>query len=241
MFATATTATNVLGLKSITKQDLVADIHDGRLIPDLLTGIPSVYGRQGKLAQFTDVVPPGTIMLYTNAIDNYKLVPEDSWVLCDGAFYGIDDPRYTRLFKVIGFTYGIESAGAQFHVPNIPPLLVTDNSSKGAGTALMPAATVYNGLTGKIGGFPDTNGAAFNVEISNNKYSVTLASTGIGYTTLTQVSIPGNLFVSMGGETPKNDILVTVLNTGTDFSITGYSYQGIPPQIGISVPYLIKL
>ena len=74
---------------------------------------------------YSNVVHTGMINLYSG------LVPPDGWRWCDGAVYSPSNPVYTKLFSVIGYTYG-NNAG-DFIVPNMTATTFV-NTSPGTGT-----------------------------------------------------------------------------------------------------------
>ena len=88
-------------------------------------------------------------------------------------------------------------------------------------------AAVYTMLTGNYTGLGE--GAVWQVVRNGYKYNVTLVSGGTGYSRLEEITILGT---SLGGETPLNDLVITITSvnsiTGeiTAFDQSGYGIGG---------------
>jgi hypothetical protein len=74
---------------------------------------------------YSSIAHPGMVVSYAGN------VPPDGWRWCDGAIYSPANPVYSRLFAVIGYTYG-NNAG-DFIVPNMTATTFV-TTSPGTGT-----------------------------------------------------------------------------------------------------------
>lgn len=91
-----------------------AKIADGSLLAADLSGS----------LQADALIPPGTVVPFSGA------VAPTGWVLCNNALLDGADPRYERLYGVIGTTYGA-GTGSQFRLPDMRSRTVV-----GAGTGV---------------------------------------------------------------------------------------------------------
>lgn len=119
LFSSGTNVTTAV-LKKTSKQNLLADLYDGRSISG------SVVGNIDT--RYTDIIKPGTIMQWSGPATTDPITSEltenPGWLICDGNAYLKDGPRYSRLFGVIGITYGYINTNTDFMVPQIPPIYV---------------------------------------------------------------------------------------------------------------------
>ena len=228
-FAFATTSSSQL--KQISKSNLLADLYDGRTYNQSIVGKPK-YVLNGALYDpandWTDIVPPGTIMLWPASADQYPIPP--NWHACDGSIQGGSSWDYSRLYKVLGVSYSYQSltTASSYTLPYLPPVVI--------GGGDIPV-TVYSNIVPVS--TTGTN-AAFNVEVGNNRYTVTMMDPGVGYIPNMSLIIPGNY---VGGNIVTNDITIDILTTGTNACISNFSYSGRPAPLGgiKQAQYIIKL
>ena len=218
-------------LKQISKSVLLADLYDGRLQSLTVKGKPQ-YQLNGNYYDptndWTDIIPPGTIMLWPSSADQYPIPP--NFHACDGSIQGGATWDYQRLYKVLGTAYSFQSVttASSYLLPYLPPITIGGGNNP---------VTVYNNI--QAVSLTGTN-ATFSVEVRDNTYRVSMTNPGTGYLPNVSITIPGS---NVGGNIVTNDILINILTTSTNFGIGNYSYTGIPAPVGgvKQAQFIIKL
>lgn len=113
--STGTTGTNIVNLKTATKQNFLSDLYTA--------GVPT-----GSIFPFGGNVLP-------NSRDIDDPLRRVEWAWCDGAACNISGEDYKNLYAVIGQTYGTTNALYTFRVPNLNGSGNTGPYSLYAGTA----------------------------------------------------------------------------------------------------------
>jgi len=108
---------------------------------------------------------------------------------------------------------------------NNATVTVDNVDGSGAITAVSVAGVAVNEETITTGLFNtiSPSGALFDVDLNATVYTVTLASAGSNYAVNQELYIRGNL---IGGETPTNDITITVTGVGASGDITTFTFTG---------------
>ena len=122
------------------------------------------------------------------------------------------EPRVTANHPGFSSTYG-----------NLPQARNFFDSEFGDLTAFYFNIAVPTG-TGGVDGVTETS-ARVNITRNGEAYSVTLTNPGTGYDVGDELTILGS---AVGGQTPANDIIITVTSTTEDSSnsITGFTFSG---------------
>lgn len=78
--------------------------------------------------EVTNFVPPGAVMPYAGS------TAPDHWLLCDGS--QVNRNTYSRLFSIIGVTYGVGDGSTTFNLPDTRGRFLLSKSAAGTGSVL---------------------------------------------------------------------------------------------------------
>lgn len=108
------------------------------------------------------LIPVGTIIQHAGVNNSNNAL--DGWLLCDGSVYNTSD--YSRLFDVIGTTYGTGSVVDTFRVPNLIGRIIVGKGSFEGGTSAL-GDTVVNGINVRNWDVGETGGEPIHALTSN--------------------------------------------------------------------------
>ena len=194
-----------------------SDYNSGALVVSGGVGVHKELKVNGNIKTNTDIyqrdsilLPPGVIMPYAGAS------APSGYVLCNGASYNTSDIIYTRLYNVIGYTYG--GSDTNFNVPDLQNRIPF---GQGSGTVA---------VLGGTGGFE--NKTLSEAEMPSHNHSGTTSGLSLNYVSvLDNEPLSGINVVESSNNVYPN---LNIDNTGSDVA-----FSLLNPYIVLN--YIIKL
>lgn len=172
-------ATDVEFNFNLIEQNLRSEVinRDGSVAmvaPLLLSGPPTQDNHAANKAYVDDLIPPGTLIDYASST-----LPADFegvWESCEGQSVSTTDPKYVRLFAVIGYQWG--GAGGSFNLPDYREKVNVGRNPASAAYSVGDYGGAANGVGAHTHTGPNHNhsGPSHNHSINHDHPSVTTSA-----------------------------------------------------------------